>query len=274
MKNIHSNIEKAKKYLKNNEVVAIPTETVYGLAGNAYSDKAVKKIFKLKKRPLKNPLIIHYHKVKDLEKDCFTNKVFYKLYKRFCPGPLTFILKKKNNSQLSKYVNNNKKTVAIRFPKNGIARKLLYKIDFPLAAPSANIFSKLSPVTASDVKDEFGKKVKLILDGGKSKIGIESTIIDLTDKLAILRPGGITIQQLKREINYNFKLKKSYKNIKSPGQSKVHYSPGIPIRLNANHPKKNEAFVNFSGKIIGKNNHFTLSKKGSMKEAANNLFSL
>ena len=113
MKNIHSNIEKAKKYLTNNDVVAIPTETVYGLAGNAYSNKAVKKIFSLKKRPLKNPLIVHYYRIKDLKQDCIVNETFNKLYKKFCPGPLTFVLNKKKNSKLSKYVNANKKTIAV-----------------------------------------------------------------------------------------------------------------------------------------------------------------
>ena len=274
MKNIHSNIKKAKKYLISDGVVAIPTETVYGLAGNAYSNKAVKKIFSLKKRPLENPLIVHYCRIKDLKQDCLINKTFNKLYRKFCPGPLTFILNKKKNSKLSKYVNNNKKTIAIRFPKNNITQNLLSKLNFPLAAPSANIFSKLSPVTAADVKDELGKKIKLILDGGKSKVGLESTIIDLTDEPAILRPGGITITQLKKVLKRNVKLKKSSKNIKSPGQYKLHYSPGIPLRLNTNYAKKNEAFVHFTKKNRSKNNHFTLSKKGSMKEAAKNLFSL
>ena len=194
MKNIYPNIRRAKNYLINDDVVAIPTETVYGLAANAYSNKAVKKIFSFKNRPLKNPLIVHYYKLEDLKRDCILNSNFYKLYKKFCPGPLTFVLYKKNNSKISRFVNNNKKTLAVRFPKNKIAKNLLAKLNFPLAAPSANIFSKLSPVSATDVKDEFGKKIKLILDGGKSKIGIESTIVDLTGKLFILRPGGITIK--------------------------------------------------------------------------------
>ena len=163
MKNIYSNIEKAKKYLTNNDVVAIPTETVYGLAGNAYSNKAVKKIFSLKKRPLKNPLIVHYCRIKDLKQDCIVNETFNKLYRKFCPGPLTFVLNKKKNSKLSKYVNANKKTIAVRFPKNKITQNLLSKLNFPLAAPSANISTKLSPVTTTDVKDEFGNKIKLIL---------------------------------------------------------------------------------------------------------------
>ena len=274
MKNIHSNIEKAKKYLTNNNVVAMPTETVYGLAGNAYSNKAVKKIFSLKKRSLKNPLIVHYCSINDLKQDCIINEAFNKLYRKFCPGPLTFVLNKKKNSRLSKYVNANKKTIAVRFPKNKIAQNLLSKLNFPLAAPSANISSKLSSVTAADVKDEFGNKIKLILDGGKTKIGLESTIVDLTDKISILRPGGIAIEQLEEVLHCKIKLKRLLKNIKSPGQLGLHYSPGIPVRLNAKYPKKNEAFLQFSEKAKNKNNYFTLSKSGNMREAAKNLFSI
>ena len=255
-------------------MVAIPTETVYGLAGNAYSDKAVKKIFSLKKRPLKNPLIVHYCRIKDLKQDCIVNEMFNKLYKKFCPGPLTFVLNKKKNSKLSKYVNADKKTIAVRFPKNKITQNLLSKLNFPLAAPSANISTKLSPVKPNDVKEEFGNKIKLILDGGKTRIGLESTIVDLTDKVSILRPGGITIERLEKVLHRKLKLKKLLKNIKSPGLLGFHYSPGIPIRLNATYPKKNEAFLQFSGKTKNENNYFSLSKKGNMREAAKNLFSI
>jgi len=274
MKNIHSNLTAAKKYLVNDDVIAIPTETVYGLAGNAYSNKAVKKIFSLKKRPLKNPLIVHYYRIKDLKKDCRVNETFNKLYKKFCPGPLTFVLNKKKNSKLSKYVNANKKTIAVRFPKNKITQNLLSKLDFPLAAPSANMSTKLSPVKFDDVKEEFGKKIKLVLDGGKTKIGLESTIVDLTNKISVLRPGGVTIEQLEKVLHRKLKLEKFSKNIKSPGQSKLHYSPGIPVRLNAKYPRKNEAFLQFLGKPKNKNNYFSLSKNGNMKEAAKNLFGI
>ena len=274
MRNFYSNINKSKKILENHNVIAIPTETVYGLAANAYSDKAVKKIFKLKNRTYKNPLIVHYSNIKDLNKDCETNKIFNILYKKFCPGPLTFILNKKNNSKISKYVTANKRTVAIRFPKNILARNLLSKINFPLAAPSANISTKVSSVKADHVRADFGNKIKFILDGGKCKIGLESTILDLTGKIMVLRPGAITIEQLqralKRKIIFNHKLNK----IKSPGQLKLHYSPGIPVRMNAKYPKKNEAFLQLKSKIKNKINYFSLSKKGNMKEAAKNLFTM
>ena len=144
---------------------------------------------------------------------------------------------KKKNSKLSKYVNSNKKTIAVRFPKNKITQNLLSKLNFPLAAPSANISTRLSPVKFNDVKEEFGNKIKLILDGGKTKIGLEATIVDLTNKISILRPGGITIEQLEKVLHRKLKLKNYIKNIKSPGQLRFHYSTGIPVRLNAKYPK-------------------------------------
>ena len=148
------------------------------MAGNAYSDKACNKIFKLKKRPKNNPLIVHYYNYQSLKRDCKFDINFLKLYKKFCPGPITFILDLKINSKISKLVTN-KKTLAVRFPKHPVTRNLLKELNFPLAAPSANLSKKISAVCSSDVKEDFGKKIKYILDGGKSSIGIESTIIDL-----------------------------------------------------------------------------------------------
>ena len=273
MKKIYSIIKRAKKYLINNGIIAIPTETVYGLAGNAYSDKSVKKIFFIKKRPFFNPLIVHYAKINNLKKDCYLNENFKKLYKKFCPGPLTFILKKRKNSKLSNYVNSNKKTVAVRFPNHNITKKLVQNLDFPLAAPSANMSSQLSAVTAADVREEFKKKINFIIDGGKSNIGVESTIIDLVDKPVILRPGGLEIEKIEKILKVKLKIKIKSKIIKSPGQLNFHYSPGIPVRINVKTPKKNEAFIQFSKKI-NKKNYFYLSKKGNIKEAAKELYSL
>ena len=154
-----ANIKKAKKILNKRECVAIPAETVYGLAGNAYSDSACKKIFKLKKRPKNNPLIVHYFNNQTLEKDCNFNEDFLKLYKIFCPGPITFILDLKKDSKISKIVTNNKNTLAVRFPKHPVARNLLKSLNFPLAAPSANLSSKVSAVSPADVQDDFRKKI-------------------------------------------------------------------------------------------------------------------
>ena len=197
-KPILNNLKKAKKNIENNNVIGLPTETVYGLAGNAYSNKSVKKIFKLKKRPTFNPLIIHFKNLNDLKKDVVLNNDFKKLYAALCPGPITFILKKNKKSKISKLATAGKKTIAVRVPKHKVARDLLSILKFPLAAPSANISSKLSSTSAKDVFEEFGNKIKFIIDGGESKIGLESTIIDLTAKPSILRPGSITIKKIEK----------------------------------------------------------------------------
>ena len=163
MNNNLANIKKSVFFLNKNDCVAIPTETVYGLAANAYSSKAVKKIYALKKRPSNNPSIVHYSSLNQLKKDCELNKNFFILYKKFCPGPITFVLKLKKESRISKIAVNNKKTVAVRFPKNKITQKLLRLLKYPLAAPSANISSKISPISKEDVKEEFGNKIKNFL---------------------------------------------------------------------------------------------------------------
>ena len=280
MKNIYLNIckpnsqnlKRAKKIIDNNNVIGLPTETVYGLAGNAYSNNAVSKIFKLKKRSPINPLIIHYKKLDDIKNDVIYNSSLIKLYRAFCPGPITFVLKKRSKSALSKIATAKKKTVAIRFPSHKVAQSILKIINKPLAAPSANISTRLSPTCAKDVFEEFGKKIKIILDGGKCKIGLESTIIDLTGKPAILRPGKITKEKIEKVLNKKIKIKKNFKKINAPGQLKLHYSPGIPVELNKKNINKQQALIGFGKKFkIGKN-YFNLSKKGNLKEAANNLY--
>ena len=268
-----SNIKKAKKLLNKNECIAVPTETVYGLAGNAYSSIATKKIFKLKKRPVNNPLIVHYHDLQDLRKDCFINSIFLKLYKKFCPGPITFVLKLRKDSKISKYVNNKRNTLAVRFPKHKILKHLLKKLDYPLAAPSANISSRLSAVNSSDVKEDFGKKIKFILEGGKSSIGIESTIIDLTKTPKILRLGGLNRNKINRVLKKNIFKNINPSKISAPGQFKLHYSPGLPIRLNAKKSRNNEAYIILKKTKTIKSNYYFLSKDGSLEEAAKNLYS-
>ena len=268
-----ANIKKAKKLLNLDECVAIPTETVYGLAGNAYSNKACKKIFKLKKRPKNNPLIVHYYNYQNLKKDCDFNDDFLKLYKKFCPGPITFILDLKKNSKISKLVTNKKKTLAVRFPKHPITRNLLKLLKFPLAAPSANLSKRVSAVCSSDVKEDFGKKIKFILEGGRSSIGLESTIIDLRNKPKILRLGGLDVSTIKRTLNKEIRINNNPLKILAPGQFKLHYSPGIPIRLNAKKIKNNEACIAIKKNNLAKSNFYFLSKKGDLKEAAKNLYS-
>ena len=269
-----ANIKKAKKILNKSECVAIPTETVYGLAGNAYSDKACKKIFKLKKRPKNNPLIVHYFSHQNLKKDCIFNNNFIKLYKKFCPGPITFILNLKKDSSISKFATNNKKTLAVRFPKHPVTRNLLKKLDYPLAAPSANLSSKVSAVSSNDVRDDFGKKIKYILEGGKSSIGLESTIVDLRSKPKMLRLGGLEISLIQKVLNKKFSINNNPLKISSPGQFKLHYSPGTPIRLNIKKIKKGEAYLLINKRKKTKSNYYFLSKNNNLKEAAKNLYSI
>ena len=258
--------------MKNNQVIGIPTETVYGLAGNAYSNTAVKKIYKLKDRPLKNPLIIHYGKLKDLYKDAELNKNFYRLYKQLCPGPITFVLNKKTTSKISTIATANLNTIAVRFPSNKIAKYILKNVKFPLAIPSANKSSSISPVTPFDVLEDFGKKIKLILNGGSSKIGIESTVVDLTNNVKILRPGFISPLKISEIIKTKVKIEKSHRNIKAPGSLKKHYSPGIPMILNKKKALKNHAFITFGKKYKKTSNTFNLSKNSDLNEAARNLY--
>ncbi len=282
MKNSYSNIftfnkkilSKTIKNLKNGGVIGLPTETVYGLGGNAYSKKAVRKIFKLKGRPQFNPLIIHYHNIKDVQNDAVTNKYFEKLYKLFCPGPITFVLKRKITSKISRYSCANLDTVAVRFPKNKTIRAILRKIDFPLAMPSANKSSSVSPVNSKDVYDEFKTKLKIIIDGGKCKIGIESTVIDLTSIPKILRPGVIDKKIIENSLKIKIQTHKKKSKIISPGMMKKHYSPGIPVLLNQTKHDGKSAYIYIGNKYKNKKDFFSLSKKNNLFLAASNLYKI
>ena len=274
MKFNQSNIKKAKKYLDKNHCVAVPTETVYGLAGNAYSNLSVKKIFRLKKRPMNNPLIVHYSDINKLKNDCHINGNFIKLYNKFSPGPITFILKLKKDSKISKFVTNKQKSLAVRFPKHPLFRKLLKDLAYPLAAPYANISTKLSSVKASDVIEEFGSKIKYVLDGGTCQIGIESTIINLLNEPTILRFGGLDSSIIKKVLKRKILIKTNSRSKIAPGQFPLHYSPGIPLRTNAKKPKKSEAFVLIRKRKTTFKNYYYLSKKNDLHQSAKNLYSL
>jgi L-threonylcarbamoyladenylate synthase len=279
MKNIYSNIckptnnnlSKAKIAIEKGDVVAIPTETVYGLAANAYNTKAVKKIFSLKKRPSNNPLIIHFKNAEQIKKEAVINKYFLKLVKKFSPGPLTYVLKKKRNSRISKLANKGLATIAVRIPSERNTIKLLNILNCPLAAPSANGSKSLSPTMAKHVAEEFGNSIKMIIDGGSCKIGIESTVIDLTTKPKILRNGGLSSEVIEKFLKMKL-TENNNKIIKSPGQIGLHYSPGIPIYMNREKSTKDGALIKFGNKNYGNQNTFNLSTGGSLKEAAKNFF--
>ena len=273
MKSNQSNIKKAKKHLNKNYCIGVPTETVYGLAANAYKDSAVKKIFSLKKRPKNNPLIVHYHDIDSLKQDCLIDNNFTKLYKKFSPGPITYVLQLKKDSKISKYVTNNKKSLAVRFPKHSLFKNLLKQLEYPLAAPSANITTKVSAVKAADVKEEFGKKIKYVLNGGKCSVGLESTIINLTGKPTILRLGGLDISKIRKVLEFKIDVNINPKKKISPGQSNLHYSPGIPLKMNINKPGKDSAFILIKKRKTKSKNYYYLSTKGNLNEAAKNLYS-
>ena len=162
--------------------------------------------------------------------------------------------------------------MAIRFPKHPVTRALLKKLKFPLAAPSANLSSEVSAVRSTDVKEDFGNKIKYILEGGKSKIGLESTIIDLRKEPKILRVGGLEISNIEKALNQKVKIKNNSLKITAPGQYKLHYSPGIPLKMNVKKAKDNEAYILFKRIKKAKPNYYFLSKKGSLKEASKNLY--
>lgn len=267
----NKNLLKCASILKKGSLAALPTETVYGLAANAFLDSAVKKVYRLKKRPKKNPLIVHFDSLASLKKETLNNKYLDKLYKEFSPGPLTYVLKINPNSKISKKLLNQNGTLACRVPANKYFRKIIKLSGAPLAAPSANISNNISPTSAQDVYEEFKTKIKFILDGNKSKVGIESSVINLVGKPKILRPGKVSISDIKKVLK-NINNNKSNK-ILSPGQLKTHYSPGIPVYLNQYKPKKNGALLIFGKSKIKGKNIFYLSKKKSLQEAAKNLYS-
>ncbi len=165
-----------------------------------------------------------------------------------------------------------KKTLAIRFPSHPLAKKLLNSLNFPLAAPSANISTRISPVSKDDVLDEFGGKIKFILDGGRSKIGLESTIIDLVGKPKILRLGGLDRKKINKFFKINIKYFHKSNNMRVPGQSKLHYSPGIPIKLNVTKTNQNEAFILIKKRKKTLKNYYYLTKTKNLKQAAKNLY--
>ena len=282
MKNSYSNIfsfnkkilKKSIKNLNNDNIVGLPTETVYGLGGNAYSKKSILKIYKLKRRPKSNPLIVHYFNLKDASKDIVLNEKFKKLYKQFCPGPITFILKKKYGSKINPLASAKLKTVAIRFPNHRVVRSILKGINFPLAMPSANKSTNVSPVSAEDVFDEFKKKIQVIIDGGKCKVGIESTVIDLTNEPRILRPGIIDKNSIEKILKKKCKKNSINRKIISPGMMRKHYSPGIPVFINQKKHDGKSAFIYLGNKNMNKKKFFSLSKNLDLNEAASNLYKL
>ena len=257
-----------KEKLNNLELVSLPTETVYGLAGLGTKIESAKKIYKLKERPLHKKLIFHCSDMKMVKKFFFLDQENEILAKRFWPGPLTLILKRKSlQIPKSLTINND---CAVRIPKNDFTIEVIKKVGLPLIMPSANRFKKLSPINAKMVSNQFKDTNLLIIDGGKCKIGLESTLVRiLKNKLEIIRPGKISLSQIKKVLPY-INLFNNNKEKFFPGTSKKHYSPNKQIYLNIKHPVDKSAYLNFGKKH--KKEFKNLSEKESLNEAAKNLY--
>lgn len=275
------NLKLAKSSLIAGSLVAIPTETVYGLAANAFDDLAVRRIYEAKNRPLYNPLIVHVaslEQVETLVRDI--PKIFYDLASTFWPGPLTMLLTKR--SIISDLVTAHSPKVAIRIPNHPLTLELLRSIDFPLAAPSANPFGYVSPTTAEHVSDCLGDRVSYILDGGPCKVGIESTIISISsrDEIFLHRLGAISVEDLEKKFGKKVQMIDSKTSIQTPGSSKSHYAPNkkliigdIKFLMRSIKEKKfgilafDRAHDELDEKL-----QYVLSKRGCLHEAAQNLF--
>jgi L-threonylcarbamoyladenylate synthase len=282
---IGNDIKKAGQYLMNGELVAIPTETVYGLAGNALDENAVVKIFEAKNRPAFNPLIVHVANWLSAER--YVENIPVKatlLAEKFTPGPLTFLLPKKNT--IPDIVTAGSRQVAIRIPNHPLTLDLLESLDFPLAAPSANPFGYISPTTAAHVLEGLSGKIPYILDGGAANIGLESTIIGFDEQQRVLlyRSGGISAEQIEQLLKEKITaaISAPQTNPATSGQLKSHYAPHTPLYrgdiavLKERFAGKKIATISFYKQFDGINadRQFVLSKSGSLAEAAKNLFTV
>jgi L-threonylcarbamoyladenylate synthase len=258
------------------ELVAFPTETVYGLGADATNDAAVKRIFAVKGRPRFNPLIVHVVRLAAAERlAVFDERARFAAH-RFWPGPLTLVLPRRADSGLSLLVSAGLDTVALREPIHGVDRDLLMATGRPIAAPSANRSGRVSPTTAVDVAAELGGDASLILDGGPCRVGIESTVLDLTGAVPVLlRPGGVSIEELTQVLGRIDAAVESENAPRSPGRLPSHYAPGLPVRLDATSARPGEALLAFGrAPPPGFAEIMFLSQSGDLAEAAANLFAM
>jgi L-threonylcarbamoyladenylate synthase len=268
-------IREAARLLRDGRLVAFPTETVYGLGADATNGRAVAAIFEAKGRPRFNPLIVHVTSLAAAEELTEMTPAAGRLAGEFWPGPLTLVLKRRENSPLSDLVSAGLDTVAIRVPDHPIARALLAAVERPLAAPSANKSGRVSATQAQHVAADLGKSIAMILDGGPTAHGIESTVLDVTgDQVALLRPGAVPADVIETVLGQKL-LRPSSDAARpsSPGQIESHYAPNARLRLDARDVKNSEALLAFgphppetSGLAIN------LSSSGDLIEAAANLF--
>lgn len=265
------NLTQAAQTIKNGGLVAFPTETVYGLGANVYNSSAVAGIFAAKERPYFDPLISHIAEVDFLPEYAQTDERIMALAKHFWPGPLTFILKRNETNPSIDLACSGLQKIAVRIPDHPVALELIRRSGVPIVAPSANKFKSISPTTANHVYNSLGSKVDMILDGGNCKVGVESTIIDVTEKqIVMLRAGGTALEDLETFLGEKILISHGNPNLPTaPGQLLKHYAPGKPLRINATEKQQGEFYIGF-GNVIGSD--INLSPTGNVKEAAANLF--
>jgi L-threonylcarbamoyladenylate synthase len=254
-------------------LVAFPTETVYGLGADATDDTAVAGIFEAKGRPRFNPLIVHVTDARAAAGEAVFDSRARALAQKFWPGPLTLVLKRAPGCRISLLCSAGLETLALRVPNHAVGQALLEAAGVPLAAPSANRAGTLSPTTAGHVAESLGERVSLILDGGPCPLGLESTVLDVTgERPVILRPGGVTAEELERELGPLARAGVDTE-ITSPGMLASHYSPDLPLRLNAAGAGPDEALLAFGPEVPpGAGAAVNLSETGDLKQAAARLF--
>ncbi len=269
-------IERAARLLRAGELVAFPTETVYGLGADATNNRAVARIFEAKGRPRFNPLIVHVLRRPEAERLAVFDARAQLVARHFWPGPLTLVLPRRPDNGLSLLVSAGLDTVALRSPIHGVDRDLLMDTGRPIAAPSANRFGRISPTTAADVAAELGDEVAMILDGGPCLFGVESTVLDLTrPRPMLLRPGGVTLEELIEALGSIEVAVAGEGPLRSPGRLPSHYAPALPLRLEATSARRGEALLAFGGDPPrGFAEVLFLSRSGDLAEAAANLFAM
>ncbi len=265
-------IAEAARLLRNGRLVAFPTETVYGLGADATNGNAVASIFAVKERPRINPLIVHVSGIAQAAEHVVFSPVATALAKAFWPGPLTLVLPRRTGTSLSLLVSAGLDTVAVRAPSHPVASKLITAAGVPLAAPSANPSGTISPTRAKHVADGFGDKIDMILDGGATPIGVESTVIGFSGEQALmLRPGGVPREAIER-ITGPLEIPAAGGPITSPGQLSSHYAPRAKLRLNAHTANTGEVLLGFGPDAP--RSGLNLSPSGNLGEAAANLFAM
>jgi L-threonylcarbamoyladenylate synthase len=267
----------AARRLAAGELVAFPTETVYGLGGEATSDRAVARIFEAKGRPHFNPLIVHVTDAEAARAQVTFDARADRLAARFWPGALTLVLPRRPGCTVSLLASAGLDSLAVRAPRHAVAHALLVAYGRPIAAPSANASGKVSPTTAEHVARSLGTKVAMILDGGRCPVGIESTVLDLTGATPVLlRPGGVTAEDLTDAIGpLSAPAPADGRGSKSPGMLASHYAPDLPLRLDARDVRPGEALLAFGAcSIAGAGAVENLSPGGDLGEAAANLFAM